>query len=274
VTRWLINVLIAAVPDWLVRSIANIQSRLGPKVMDESTLKATYGPEYPDAALFSGVRMPLKRDGRFNRYYTPEDGKGGAIVSKFSDGSATMSFEQLQREWPDWSPGDRQEFCGACSWLGRQADFPDMLRFIMRHGGERHWNLIALQVAAYLPREDAYQALLHVLPQLKGGTANISQGIARTRHPKARAELSSLLERLWADPKLWDDDPFMNWPAFNVLCCIQHLLELGVSPRAHEQKVRLLSEHKCLGNRGSCSSYLRMYYPWLPEPEWPPSRQS
>ena len=238
--------------------------------MDERAMKAMYGPEYPNALLVSGVRMPLEREGRFMRHYSTEDGKQGAAISKFSDGTATITHEELQREWFGWSARDRGQFCGASSWLVHQADFPDMLRFIMQHGEPEHWSGIAIQVATCLPQEEAYQTLVNALHKLERNTANISQGISLTKHPRAREELSLLLERLWVHPNLWDDDSFTNWHAFDALCCIQHLLDLGAPPEEHESRVRRLFEHKCSGNRDSCSSYLHKYYAWLPKPEFPP----
>ena len=38
--------------------------------MDDGAMKAMYGPEYPNAVLISGVRMPLEREGRFMRHYS------------------------------------------------------------------------------------------------------------------------------------------------------------------------------------------------------------
>lgn len=117
-------------------------------------MKALYGPEYPEAIMISGVRIPLERETRFARHYYSKDGKAGGSVSKFQDGTVALTLQQLQNEWSEWSKQERQGFCSECSWLGAQSDFPDMLRFIMRHGEPDHWRDIALCVAHHLPQDE------------------------------------------------------------------------------------------------------------------------
>src|SRR5215831_18742191 len=75
--------------------------------------------------------------------------------------------------------------------------------------------------------------------------------------------ISRHLLRLWAEADLWNDDPFVNWRAFDATCCIGHLLELGAPPADFEDKVRLLAAHQCKGNRASCCTFLQRHYGWL-----------
>jgi hypothetical protein len=185
------------------------------------------------------------------------------------DGTATMRLERLRDEWPLWSEGERLDFCNACSWLGDQADFPDMLRFVMSTDGRQYWSSVALSVAHRLPQEEAFVILRNALHRTEQHTANLTQAIARTAHPEARQSLSAHLEELWRRAGLWDDAPFMNWIAFDATSCIAHLLEIGASASEFEDKVRALSEHRCAGNRDSCSRQLHEHYEWLPLPPRP-----
>lgn len=231
--------------------------------MDDDELRECYGDEYPDAVTHDGVRMPLLRVDRFARHYYSVEASTGAVVSRFADGTATMTFEQFKSEWPAWSPSERTQFCNECRWLREQDDYPDMLRMIVAEGDKHNWSSIALSVASILPQDEAYRALSGCLNKIEGHTSNISQGIAATKHPSAPGTLRALLERLWNQPKLWDNDAFINWTAFDATCCIEHLIELGQPAAEFEDKAQRLSKHACQENRESVSQSLKEYYPWL-----------
>jgi hypothetical protein len=75
-----------------------------------------YGNEYPAAVAIEGSRMPLARETRFSRdYLTPESERktakiSGTTVSRFMDGSASMTAEQLRNEWPTWTRWEQMDF--------------------------------------------------------------------------------------------------------------------------------------------------------------------
>ena len=229
--------------------------------MDE--LKKLFGEDYPAAVVDNGVRMSLTWEGRFSRSYRSDESKMVVEVSRFMDGSASMTAGELRKEWPAWTRSQRLDFCQSCSWLHLQPDFPDMLRLIMEQGGPDDWSGIALSVAGDLPRDEAFALLLpalHAVPL--AGACNFAQGIALTKHPEARETLRRHLDDLWSQTRLWDDDEF-NWLAYNATTCIEHLIELGAPPTDFEEQVRRLSQHKCSGNRDSCRNFLSEYYLWM-----------
>lgn len=232
--------------------------------MKANDLKAEYGDEYPAAVVFEGVRMPLERETCFTRFYDSEDQKRGFMISRFMDGSASVTAKKLQQEWSAWTEDERIEFCYACAWLYEQSDFPEMLRFIMQHGGPYEWCGIALPVSTHLPQEEAFDLLRQALRITDiGRTSNLTQGIAHTKHPGAEALLRQHLRSVWSHQSLWDDDEFTNWVAFDATTCIEHLLELGAPAADFEDQVRRLSQHICSGNRESCNGYLTKHYSWL-----------
>jgi hypothetical protein len=231
--------------------------------MDDDELRECYGDEYPNAVTHDEVRIPLLRVDRFERHFYSEEAHTAAVVSRFDDGTATMTYEQLKSEWPTWSPGERASFCNACRSLRGQDDIPDMLRMIMADGDEQNWSSIALTVASIFPQDEAYRTLAACLAKVDGPSTNISQAIAATKHPGAPGTLRALLEQLWNQPNLWADDAFINWIAYDATCCIGHLLELDQPAAEFEEQVQRLSKHPCLGNRKSCSQFLKEYYPWL-----------
>jgi hypothetical protein len=229
--------------------------------------KKMYGDEYPNAMVENGVRMPLAYETPFSRYYQsggPKKGGHTHIISRFMDGSASMTAAELRRGWPTWTDEEKQDFCQGCSWLYQQADYADMLRFIMAHGGLTEWSATALNVAKTLPRDEAFPFLLTALRASEiGKCANIAQAIAQTRHPKAEATLRQHLEAVWDHSMLWDDDEFVNWVALDAKCCIEHLITLGASPSDFEEQVRKLSQHFCQRNRDLCRRHLSEHYSWL-----------
>lgn len=235
--------------------------------MNEEELRKQFGAEYPAAVSILGSRMLLKSEGRFARHYESE--AGSTSISRFQDGSASISLEQLRGEWSSWSSSERIEFCNACRGLSEQLDFPDMLRFIMGEFEPISWASIAQLVSRHLPRQEAFDSLVAALGRLEGHTANVTQAIALTKHPNAVSVLGAHLTQLWQHPELWKDASFMNWHAFDAICCINHLLDLGVSAEEFDEKVRSLSNHPCARNRETCLSYLHAHFPWLPAPEVP-----
>jgi hypothetical protein len=188
----------------------------------------------------------------------------GSMVSRFMDGSARITASELQREWLSWTGDQREDFCQASAWLDHQSDFPDMLRFIMQNGGLEEWSAVAMSVGSKLPQEEAFATLTRALREIEiGRTANISQAIAITKHPEAKAALRQHLQAILEDEELWDDDVFINCIAFDLTTCIGHLIELGTSPADFEKYVRQLSQHVCARNRESCRGLLSKHYEWL-----------
>jgi len=231
--------------------------------MNANDLKESYGEEYPAAVIFDGVRLPLQRETRFLRNYYSSEHKLGYQISRFMDGTASMTVAQLQSEWARWEEHERLEFCQMSTWLHEQPDYPDMLRFIMEHSGPREWSAIALDVAGQFPVEGFDVLLRWLRSSQTKSRGNLIQAIAYTKHPGAEAVLRQELRSLWANSFLWNDDPFINWVAHDATTCIKHLLELGAAPAEFETEVRRLSEHICSRNGDLCKGHLSKYYAWL-----------
>lgn len=227
-----------------------------------------FGDEYPAAITVNGIRMSLTSERRWTRNYQNEDGSTACEISRFMDGSASISFIDFVREWPGWSQRERQDFCSACDWLRKQTDFPDMLRLIMKDGCEEDWSAIALPVGSHLPQQEAFDLLTDALRSIELERAsNIIQGITETKHADAARVLREHLARLWSHPQLWEDDDLTNWLAYGAINCIGHLIELGGMPQDFADQVRALAKHACSGDRDACRRVLAKYYPWLNQRE-------
>lgn len=234
-------------------------------------MRRQFGSEYPGTILMFGrVRLPLQKETRFSRVYSAPNTQFKTVISKFEDGSAILSFAELDSGWAIWNEQDRLDFCGSSSWLYEQSDFPVMLRFVIRHGNTEHWSAVAGSVAACLPKDEAFGLLRSILDRMGDEcTSNITQAIAATKHPEATDILRNHLATIWKHPALWDDDPFVNWTAHSAVCCIEHLLQLEVAPSELEDLVRELSVHRCKGIRESCQMFFHKRYDWIGEPPKP-----
>jgi hypothetical protein len=239
--------------------------------MNLSDLRKCYGDEYPAAVLHDGMRIALTEERRFSRVYYAKKEKIGVYISRFMDESTAMTSCQLQEEWAGWTESERNDFCNHFGWLSKQPDFPEMLRFIMEHGGPSEWSAAALGVAGGVPIDEGFEILLRALRTIDlAKSTNVVQAIAFTKHRDAKQTIHDHLELVWADPKLWDDDTFLNWLAFCATKCIAYLIQLGAPPREFEEQVRQLSKHPCSGNRDSCRQWLGKHYEWLSESVEPP----
>src|ERR1041385_3777505 len=155
--------------------------------MNAEELKQLYGNEFPAAVIVNGIRLPLSRETPFSRSYESAEHKRGTVISRFMDGSATITLEQLKRSWPALTQDQRTDFCQACGWVHEHPEFPEMLRFITEQGGPEDWSAVALLLSSRLPQTEAFEILLRELPVLEiGRTRNITQAIAHTKHPAGK----------------------------------------------------------------------------------------
>ena len=221
-----------------------------------------FGPEYPSVIRCNGGRFVLSKETAVSRHYSSENRDRFYIISKFMDGSATMSIQQLRISWQAWTAQEKLEFCQACKWLGDQNDFIDMLRYVMKHGDSSHKGAIACSVAKHLPQAEAFTVLVHSL-STDNGVANIAQGIVLTSHPGARNVLSGLLDHLWSESTATPTEMHFKGRAFDMICTIQCLLELGAPSKTFTDKIRSIFDGSSPEERDYCSRHLRRHYRWM-----------
>jgi hypothetical protein len=230
-------------------------------------VKNCYGEEYPAAILRDGIRVPLDHESRFSRIYHSNERNTSYGVSRFTDGSASITAVELERDWTGWANELQIDFCQQCRSLFGQSDFPEMLRFVMQHGSLEHWGAIALPVAYHLPQQEAFDFLVQALQKAElGRTSNITQGIAATKHPSAETVLRKHLGLIWAHPALWDDSKFLNWVASDATNCITRLIEVGASPAEFAEQAQRIAQHVCSRNRDSWHRRLSKHYPEIALP--------
>src|SRR5215471_2338414 len=91
------------------------------------------GEEYPAAIQVGGTRIALDHETRFKRHYvetTPES-EHHIDVSRFIDGTASLTLTQLKAEWSTWNEANRIDFCDSILDLVNvgQQDLAEILRF-------------------------------------------------------------------------------------------------------------------------------------------------
>jgi hypothetical protein len=228
----------------------------------------TFGPAYPELLTDSdGTLMPLVEETRWSRIYRHPTTGRILRISRFMDGSASMSLDGLRENWPKWTPDERHAFSRNAAWLRNQADFPNMLRFMMDGGDKGVWVEIALSVAKEIPQEEAFDLLSNALhaTEVRDST-NILQGLAETRHPLALGLIRTRLDMAMTLSEIWHDEPGYNRLASAAICSIEDILDLGGNPADFEQIVRALAEHPSPGTRDICRQRLRSRYSWLSPP--------
>jgi hypothetical protein len=230
-------------------------------------MRENYGQNYPCLILVDGESYPLEKETRWSRVYRKPNGDHVFEFSRFMDGSATFTVNEIETKWETWSSAEQLNFCQAVSfgWINDQPYALELFRFLWRFANEQIGSAIALASATVFPREEAFQLLKNFAAKISlSHVSNALQAIAYTQHPEAKDLLISYLDKLWAVPELWDDDEFINWPAYSCVCCIDQLIEYCDMPANEtEERVRQLSAHINRRTRESCHRQLGRWYSWL-----------
>ncbi len=230
-----------------------------------------FGEEYPAVILIRGVRVPLRLETRFIRYFpNPEPWlprqNDDLEISRFVDGSVTVTLAQLPTEWAAWTEHDRMDFCRSIDDLQllEQPDLPAMVEFIVHHANYDELSCVAPCVPRIFPQEEAFRLLLVALENSAiGHGTNIVQAIAGTKHPQAIATLRTQLQSVLNHSALWEDASFVNWVAYEGVYCIRYLIELGAPPVEFEELARKFAQHPCRRIRQSCLKLFSRYYAGL-----------
>lgn len=207
--------------------------------------------------------MQLVKETRWARHYEMDE-QTKLYESKFADGSATITVNQLVDEWGTWSVVERADFCQAVT----QAKFPqlpDILRFIMEQGDMATLELVANSIARNLPQEESAPFLTDVCKTVPVGKgAKFYQALALSRPAFVRDTLMACLNRTWADERLLSEDEVFDWVANDAVCLIEYLVQLGQNPNTLADKYKVLVRHPNNINKQSAITRLSQFFPGYP----------
>ncbi len=231
------------------------------------------GEEYPAAINVSGLRVPLAYESRFKRHYLARtaDAESHFDVSRFIDGTSSISLQRLKDEWHTWTDVDRADFCGSMrdlANLGHQ-DFGEIVRFLLQNADRDLLGPVVLFLPVGQPfsPDETFRLLVEVLQRsTPGHGADVIRALGRTAHPSAAPTICQHLLRLLEDPAVWADSTFFNKPALEAAYCVLSLLKLGAPAAEFEEILRRLSEHRCLRNREWVRRNFEKHYAWLVSP--------
>lgn len=197
---------------------------------------------------------------RWHRKYAMEEPNHYFVESKFADGSAYITLEELAREWPAWSERERIDFCQE---VGRATfpHLPDILRFVMRNGDLDTWSGVASVLGCHFPADEVISFLIEACsrsPVAEG--INLLQALARSGASEAHEVLRNHLDRLWADERVFREEKYINSFAADTTFCVQYLLELGENSPDLTEKYNALLNHPNESNRRSAHNFLSKYF--------------
>ena len=228
------------------------------------------GEEYPAAVEIGATRTPLAYETRFKRHYIERkpDGESHIGVSRFLDGTASITLQQLEGEWSTWRDADRADFCASMHDLENigQEDFAEIIQFLLENAEVDILGpvVLGLPVRRPFPPEETFHLLTGVLRRSSvEHTAAVIRALGLTQHPGAEPTIRRHLAAIITDPATWVDADFFNRKAQDLAYCILSLVKLGAPPAEFDQIVRRLSEHACERNREWCRRNFAQHYAWL-----------
>jgi hypothetical protein len=181
-----------------------------------------------------GEKYILDRETRWTRIFRSVDNKKSSYhESKFQDGSASITIEELHSHWHEWSEREQLDFSNALGQLERNA-LPDILRFLMARGNQGVLSNVANLIPYALPSQEAVPFILKQCEKSQPGEgSNFFQALAKTDYDQRIPFLKAHLQLLVENPCCWESGTkYFNDIANQVVYRIANLLELG-EPKEH-----------------------------------------
>jgi hypothetical protein len=164
----------------------------------------------------------------------------GIFQSRFMDGTASITLDELRRDWGEWPERERLDFCQSYR-SGQECD-PDILRFLIANGDHATWPCIAFRVARDLLVEESVPALREWCESCEARRgANYYQAIAHTGDPEAHDILRRAFARVWETAGLME--AANHDVAHDACCCLLFLLGLGEDPEEFRPQYEALRRH-------------------------------
>lgn len=204
--------------------------------------------------------MELTKETRWSRHYADPMLQIKLVQSRFADGTAAITIQELENDWHLWDLRDKLDFAHAVT----EAKFdylPDVYRFIIREGGFETWSAIASWVVRTLPREEYLDWLIDACKQVPVGEGEkLYQAMALTQSAKSVPVLKECLQRTWADRRLMAEDTLFDKPANDAAIIIECLRQLDYDSPDLWEKYEALSHHPINLNKQGAINRLSMFF--------------
>jgi len=202
-----------------------------------------------------------QRETRWSRLFTDDDGTFKHYESRFRDGTATITLDDLKDLWPNWNPEDRCDFCHALSGAKHVPEIQDILRYLVSQSDRFVRPRIASYVVRYLPLSEAI-SILKEWCQIGevGQCACYYSALAKTKDSNTLSFLRICLQRTLSTEGFMAESDFHNWVAFDAVHCVQHMLELGEDSAVLRSVYETLKAHPDAGTRRHVQMFLDKYF--------------
>ena len=193
-------------------------------------------------------------------YHTAVDPSGTITLrSVFADGSQTITVDQLNKEWPNWSHGDRIDFSASFSDSAVRINNADeILRFLLANGDSQTNSNIAINVAEMLPAYEAFALLSEWCTTCEvGNRASYFHAIGYVDDERKQEVLGQCLDQISTHPSLFDKTESGYGVAIEATYFAEAMLRCGVKIDKATQLIRALSiEHPQKPIRERCRRLL------------------
>jgi len=206
--------------------------------------------------------MELVRETRWSMHYSDELLGLKLVQSKFADGSATITMEELSEQWPTWRPEEKADFCYAIN-EAKLDILPDIYRYIMTVDPPDYesWSAIAAWVVRKLPESEFSPWLEEACITCPVGKGEkLMQAFALSKTPKAVETLRKCLHRAWNNPQIFVAEGYIDHAAMDAVVCMECLLQMNQGSPDFAEKYQVLANHGIAVNRESAVSRLSMYF--------------
>jgi hypothetical protein len=195
--------------------------------------------------IIANQKWILNSETRWTRVYRSADNRKSFFhESKFSDGTAAITLEELAKSWPDWREGEQCDFSNSLCGL-QSPDLPEILRYLKNHADAGILSNIALLIAHDLPPEEAVPFLVEQCEKSKPGHgSNFFQALAKTNYPSKIPFLKQHLQKLIQQPDCWNKGAgYFNDVANQVVYRLRDLIDLGEPKEQFQPIYNRLKEH-------------------------------
>lgn len=184
-----------------------------------------------------------EKETRWNRIRYGQ-GKWLSSVSKFQTNEATISIDEIARDWPGWNDEERFDFISAYQ---RKPSYDDedirIIKFLMENAGPLHMSMMAMRLTMLPDKKQVSNYLMRQIIQMKTDDmllGNFYQAIGAIGEEAAIPLLKERVHEMLNNPELYEKGGSSNELAGLCISAVAALYRL----ERNEEYKRLLEGFK------------------------------